>query len=289
MTREPVALMRDRLASLCDLTRPPCNASIPLNLGGWDGSTSWGVTGRTRGRRGAAQPGRRGIAVGHAGGPASFARHHRAVRRRRPTVAGMALQRAGTSVCRRSTGRHPAHFPCGTGPLTAVGGTPLRSVALPRSGVTLPELLVVVVLLGLLATIVVAAVGGVARARHRVQQVAAERRSTLAVATLLRRDLGDAVLGDIGLVSAPEVRYRRPLAGFLACHQSDSSLTVLDHDWRAERQAVPGRDSALILAAPDSFWRPAALVAVWTATCGGQSATTFQFDQVPRASRRPSL
>ncbi len=157
----------------------------------------------------------------------------------------------------------------------------MRPVARRAAGTTLAELLVVVVLLGGLSTIVVTAVQGVARAGTHIQRVASQRRGSLTLATLLRRDLGDAAQGDIMLATAQEIRYRRPLGAALACRVSDSTVTILDRDWAAERQAVAGRDSALILEGPDSAWLPAALLARWASTCGGEPATTYHLDRRP--------
>lgn len=157
----------------------------------------------------------------------------------------------------------------------------MRPVARRAAGTTLAELLVVMVLLGVLSTIVVTAVQGVARAGAHVRQVASQRHGSLTLATLLRRDLGEAVQGDILLATAQEIRYRRPLGAALACAGTDSTVTILDRDWVAERQAVGGRDSALILDGLDSAWRSAALVATWTSTCGGQPATTYHLDRRP--------
>ncbi|MEO5826042.1 MAG: hypothetical protein ABIR59_09155 [Gemmatimonadales bacterium] len=157
----------------------------------------------------------------------------------------------------------------------------MRPVARHETGTTLAELLVVLVLLGVLSTVVLTAVQGVARAGGHVRQVTSQRRGSLTLATLLRRDLGDAVQGDIMLTTAQEVRYRRPLGAALACRVTDSTVTILDQDWGAERQAVGGRDSALILEGPDSAWQSAALLATWASTCGGESATTYHLDRPP--------
>ncbi|MBA2291664.1 MAG: hypothetical protein H0W15_04325 [Gemmatimonadales bacterium] len=157
----------------------------------------------------------------------------------------------------------------------------MRALAHRPTGTTLPELLLAVVLLGILGTFVVGAVRAVARAGTRVQQVASQRRGSLTFATLLRRDLGEAVQGDIVLGAAREIRYRRPLAAALACRRTDSTVTLRDRDWAAERQAVAGSDSAQILVATDSSWETTALLATWPSTCVGEPATTYHFDRRP--------
>lgn len=157
----------------------------------------------------------------------------------------------------------------------------MRSVTPRPRGTTLPELLVAVVLLGLLATFLVTAVRGAARAGQRVQQVASQRRAMITLTTLFRRDLGEAAQGDIGLVTPQEIRYPHPLAAALACRRSDSTVTLRDRDWTAERQAVAGRDSVRVLADPDSAWTAAALIATWASMCDGEASTTYHVDRQP--------
>jgi hypothetical protein len=146
-----------------------------------------------------------------------------------------------------------------------------------RRGLTLPDLLVGLLLLGLVATLAVRVT--LAHGRLLLGQ---RERSTLQSAfttsfSLLAAELGDIAPGDLHLISPDLVEYRAFRSSGLACALTSTEILVRHDRFSGTRLPQAGRDSLLVYVGPNSpdsagGWLLAPLMAVTGSACGGWPA-----------------
>jgi len=160
---------------------------------------------------------------------------------------------------------------------------PARPAPMPlttrRSGFTLAETLVALVLLGLTLAVVVRVLIG----QHRLAATASERAALQANLrsglSFLRRELWEvAAAGDLLAIGPDSLSYRAIRGSGVACAVSSTEVRVRMVPWSGFRQPQPSRDSLLLFAASDTGpirtprWATLPITSVSTATCAGAPA-----------------
>lgn len=147
-----------------------------------------------------------------------------------------------------------------------------------RHGLTLVELLIGLVLLGLAGTMM-------ARSSLRLSQTtAALLARTTAQQTLdqssawLASELSETGRGDLSRLAPESLSYRGYRASGLACLVTANEVRLLTGRLSRWRDPQPGRDTLLLYTGRpgDSAWVPQPLLAVGTASCAGQPALRLQ-------------
>ncbi|MES2305562.1 MAG: prepilin-type N-terminal cleavage/methylation domain-containing protein [Gemmatimonadota bacterium] len=145
--------------------------------------------------------------------------------------------------------------------------------SLTRAGVTLLELMLVLVVAAILAALVTTVVVASAKSAQRQSLALDEQRSLAAVAAWSRADLRDGEPGDVAVPAADRLVAHHPVGAGAPCRVSGAELYISRASWRATRDPEPGRDELwLLTSATTPAWDEPPFVAVGTSTCPDGSA-----------------
>lgn len=135
-----------------------------------------------------------------------------------------------------------------------------------RCGVTLIELAMSLVLLGLIAALYATVVlSGARPAARAIDQMVSER--TLgAVRTFLSQELRDADANDV-VVAPSHMVFDRPVGEAMVCADSGTAVLIADTSYVGTRTPQAGRDQVALLTAGDSTWQFVAVDTVNAARC----------------------
>lgn len=152
-----------------------------------------------------------------------------------------------------------------------------------RSGVTVMELLLVLVLVGLTGTITGTMVSGAARAAERRAGALRATRTVLALGALLRHELHPATAADLQVTGPATVLLPRVLGNAPICGHLAATVWVRQAGWTGVRDPEGGRDHVrLLVDVLLAEWRELPIVAVQPAACpGGGAAWRLDLAAVP--------
>lgn len=151
----------------------------------------------------------------------------------------------------------------------------------PRAGVTLVELLVAMVLLGLVGGLLTLLLLRTERGTRAHEARAALHEAFEAALGYLTSELDGLAPGDLLQAGPDSLRYRATRAAGTACALAPGEIRVATWSLPAARALQPGRDSLLLAPAgddplrPESSWVALPLTAVGSGTCGGQPAVSL--------------
>ena len=155
----------------------------------------------------------------------------------------------------------------------------LRAMPLtPRSGFTLVDTLIAMVLFGIIGTVATRTVLGMERTLRGARDRAATERAFESALMFFSSELSDAGPGDL-LVTAPDsLTYRAVRASGLACRVGTSEIRLLADRFSVPRRLQAGRDSLLLHGNSDTLsshgrgWLAVPILSVGSATCDGRAA-----------------
>lgn len=143
-----------------------------------------------------------------------------------------------------------------------------------RSGWTLLELLVVVLLSTLLAALVFATVAGAARSAISQARALDRERTQAALGAWWRAAFRDGESADVSLPAIDRMVAQLPVGAAVPCQQAGAELWIARAAWRGSRDPEAGRDQLWLLA--DSIttaWAEFAIQSVSNDVCpGGEPA-----------------
>jgi prepilin-type N-terminal cleavage/methylation domain-containing protein len=150
-----------------------------------------------------------------------------------------------------------------------------------RRGVSLAELLVALVLLGLLGAVMTQALLRYYRATHAALEREAARRTVEQATMWLTAELGelgrDSGAVDLYRIAAESITYRAPRSVGLGCVVAPDEVRLLLDRSRGWRQPQAGRDSMLLLAVANltgqaDRWLALPITGASLSACGGRPA-----------------
>jgi prepilin-type N-terminal cleavage/methylation domain-containing protein len=148
--------------------------------------------------------------------------------------------------------------------------------ALRRSGFTLVELLVGLVVLGIFAAMVVAVVRGAARTAARATQFLVADRALQSLRVFTQQELRNGTSGDVTLLTPTRVALARPIGEATVCTDSAGAVAFANTAWIGTRAPEAHRDEAWLLTdAIAGTWLRLSIDSIVSGRCpiGGASAT----------------